>query len=166
MPWGKLCLYVYKLGHHVTPVRPNGFCFLHAVEMVLYMDHDEVVTLDSMESTILGHLAANVKYYQLFHTGDVLKDAERYFKFGIYCDNVFNPIVVATARALKLNLMLYQKGLEGNIQIFVPDGGARHRSAKTGIEGTFMPFMQKKQKKAAVDKNACRSGKVIKGSQS
>ena len=35
------------------------------------MDHDEVVTLDSMESTILGHLVPNVKYYKLFHTGDV-----------------------------------------------------------------------------------------------
>ena len=48
---------------------------------------------------------------------DVLKDAERYFKFGMFCDNVLNVIVVATARALKLNLTIYQKGPKGNIQI-------------------------------------------------
>ena len=81
------------------------------------MGHDEVVTLDSMESIILGHLVANVKYYKLSHTGDVLKETGRYFKLGTYCDNVLNVIVVATARALKLNLTIYQKGPKGNIQI-------------------------------------------------
>ena len=70
-----------------------------------------------MESSILGHLVANVGYYKLFHTGDALKDAERYFKFGTYCDNVLDVIVVATARTVKLNLTLFQKGLKGNIQI-------------------------------------------------
>ena len=78
--------------------------------MVLYFDHNEVVTFHSMESMIMGHLAANVKYYECFHTGDILKDAERYFKFGMYCDNVLSVIIVATARALKLNLTIYQKG--------------------------------------------------------
>ena len=60
---------------------------------------------------------ATVKYYKLFHTGVVLKDAERYFKFGMYCDNVLSLIVVATARALKLNLKIYQKRPKGNVQI-------------------------------------------------
>ena len=35
----------------------------------------------------------------------------------MYCDNVLNVIVVATARTLKSNLTTYQKGLKGNIQI-------------------------------------------------
>ena len=55
------------------PVRGDGFLFLNAITMVLYCDHNEVATFDSMESTILGHLAANVKYYKWFHTGDALK---------------------------------------------------------------------------------------------
>ena len=117
MPWHQLSLYIYNLGCQVTVVRNDGFCFLHAVGVVLYINHDEVVTLDSMESTILGHLVSNVNYYKLFHTGDVLKDAQRYLKFGMYCDNVLDLIVVATARALKLNLIIYQKGPKGNIQI-------------------------------------------------
>ena len=62
MPWDQLCLYVYNLGHQVAPVITGDFCFLHAVEMLLYMDHDEVVTFDSMERTILGHLVANDRY--------------------------------------------------------------------------------------------------------
>ena len=35
----------------------------------------------------------------------------------MYCDSVLNLIVVATAKALQLNLTIYQKGLKGNIQI-------------------------------------------------
>ena len=114
MPWNQLPLYVYNLGCQVMTVRSDGFCFLHAIEMVLYMDHDEVVTLDTMESTMLDHLASNVNYFKLLHTGHVLKDTQRYFKFGMYCENVLNLIVVVTAKALNLNLTIYQKG---NIQI-------------------------------------------------
>ena len=73
--------------------------------MVLYCDHDEVATVKSMESTIMGHLVANGKYYIWFHTGDILKDTEQYFKLRSYCDNILNVITVATTRALKLNLM-------------------------------------------------------------
>ena len=98
-------------------VRSNGFCFLHAVGMVLYMDHDEMVTLDTMESNILDHMASTVNYYKLFHTGHVLKDTQRYFKFGMHCENVLNLIVDAMARAQNLNLTIYQKGPKGNIQI-------------------------------------------------
>ena len=77
-----------------------------------------MVTLDSMEGTILNHLASSVNYYKLIHVGHVLKDALRYLKFGMYCDNVLDLIVVAvTARTLKLNLTIYQKEPKGNIQI-------------------------------------------------
>ena len=107
MPWDQLCLYVYNLDHQVAPARYNGFCFLHAIEMVLYMDHNEVVTFYGMESTILGHLATNVNSYKIFHLGNVLKGAKRYFQFGMYCGNVLDLIVVAIARALKLNLTIY-----------------------------------------------------------
>ena len=85
--------------------------------MVLYMDHDEMVTLYNMESSILDHLAANLNYYKLFHTGHVLKNAQRYFKFEMYCEIALNLTVVAMARALHLSLTIYQKGLTGNIQI-------------------------------------------------
>ena len=68
------------------------------------MYHDEMVTLDKMESSILDHMASNVNYYKLFRTGHVLKDVQRYFKFGTHCDNVFDLIFVAMATALNLNL--------------------------------------------------------------
>ena len=128
MPWDQLSLYIYNLSCQVIPVRTKGFCFLHAIDMVLCMAHDEVVRFDNMESTILGHLGANINYYKLFHTGDVLKDAEMYFKSGMYCDNVLDPIVVATARALKLNLTIYQKGPKVHIQIL------KHTTHATGKE--------------------------------
>ena len=117
MPWDQLGIYIYNLGHQVMPVRGDGFCFLDAIDLVLYCYHNEVVTLNSLASNILGHLAANVNFYKEFHTEDVLKDTEGYFKFGNYCDSVLNVIIFATARALKLNLSIYQKGPNGNIQI-------------------------------------------------
>ena len=65
----------------------------------------------------MDHLEANVDYYQKFHTGNVLKDVKRYFKFGTYCDSVVDIIVISTARALNMNLKIFQKGTSGNIQI-------------------------------------------------
>ena len=79
------------------------FCFLNAVDMVLYCDHNDVL------------FWVNVKYYKWFHIGDVLKDAEKYFKFRTYCDNVLHVIVTATTKALKLNFTIYQKGPKVNI---------------------------------------------------
>ena len=56
-------------------------------------------------------------YYKQFHTGNVLKNVKRYFKFGTYCNSIVDLIVVAMARALNMNLKIYQKGPMGNIQI-------------------------------------------------
>ena len=42
---------------------------------------------------------------------------KRYFKFGTYCDSVLDLTVVVMARALELNLKIYQKWPTGNIQI-------------------------------------------------
>ena len=45
-------------------VRSDGFCFQHAVIMTLGMDHDEVIILDEMQSSILDHIASHVNYYK------------------------------------------------------------------------------------------------------
>ena len=62
MTWNHLGTYVYNLGYQIMPVRGDGFCFLNAIDMVLYCDHNEVVTFDSLASTILEHPAANAKF--------------------------------------------------------------------------------------------------------
>ena len=76
MPWDQLGIYVYNCGHQVMPVRGDGFHFPNAIDLVLYCAHNEMVTLNSLASNILGHLVANVDYYKWFHTGEVLKDTE------------------------------------------------------------------------------------------
>ena len=78
--------------------------------MTLCMDHDKEMTLGKLQSTIFNHMTANVNYYKQFHTRHVLKDVKRFFKFGTYCDSVDDLIVVATPRALNLNLKIYLKG--------------------------------------------------------
>ena len=78
--------------------------------------YDADMTLGKLQSSsILDHMASNVNYYKQFHMGHVLKDMKRYFKFGTYCDSAVDLIVVAMARAVNMNLKIYQKGLMGNI---------------------------------------------------
>ena len=81
------------------------------------MDHDEDMTLGKLQGSILDHMEANGDYYQKFHTGNVLKDVKRCFKFSTYCDSIVDIIVIAMARALNMNLKIYQKRTLGNIQI-------------------------------------------------
>ena len=81
------------------------------------MDHDEHMTLGKLQISILHHMEASVNYYKKIHTGNILKDVKRYFKFGTYCDSIVDIIVIAVARALNMNLKIYQKGTLGNIQI-------------------------------------------------
>ena len=87
MPWEKLPQFVYKLQCQVIPIRADGFCFLQAVYLTVCMDHDEEMTLGKFHSSILDHMEANTNYYKQFHTGNVLKDVKRYFKFGTYCNS-------------------------------------------------------------------------------
>ena len=108
-------------------VRGNGFCLLNAVDLVLYCDYNEVVTVYSLASNILEYLIANVDYYKQFHTADVLQDAEGYLKFENYCDNIIDVIIFATTKGLHMNLSIYQKGPDGNIQVIEQTIDARGR---------------------------------------
>ena len=98
MPWDQLGIYMYSHSHQVMPVRGDGFRFLNVIGMVLYCDHNEVVSFSSLAINILGNLVANVHYYKWFHTGDILKDAEDHFKFGSYCDSIVNLINIVTTK--------------------------------------------------------------------
>ena len=84
--------------------------------MLLYCDHNEVVTFDSLESTILGHQAANIKYYEWFHTGNMLKDAERYLKFEAIV-TMYSMFLLLFLQQKNLSLTVYQKVPKGNIHI-------------------------------------------------
>ena len=84
----------------------DGCCFLNGIDLVLYCDYDEVITVDHMANNILEHLATNAYYYQQFHTSNLKQDAEGYFRFGNYCDSIIN--VHSTLPIPKLHLMKNQ----------------------------------------------------------
>ena len=109
------------------PVRGDGFCFLTAIDLVLCCDYNEVASVNNLASNILGHLAANGDYYKKFHTGDILRDKEDYFKFGNYCDRVVDLIIIITAKALNVHLSVHQKGPDGNIQVIEQTTDTRGR---------------------------------------
>ena len=117
MPWGKLGIYLFSHGHQVTSVKGDGFCFLNAIELVLYYDYNDDLIINGLASNILGHLVSNVDYYKWLQTEDILWDAEGCFKFGNYCDSVIDLIIIASTKALNMNLSIYQKGPDGNIQV-------------------------------------------------
>ena len=105
MPWDQLGIHLFSHGNQALPVRGDSFCFLNAIDLVFYCDY-EVVMVDSLESSVQGHLVANVDYYKWFHIGDILQYAEGYFKFGNYCDSVINLIITATAKTLNMDLSI------------------------------------------------------------
>ena len=109
-PWNQLGIQLVSPGWKVMPVIDDYSCFLNANDLVLYCDYDEVVTVDHMANNILEHFATNADYYKQFHTGSLIWDAERYFKFWNYCDSIIDEIITATTKALDLNLSIYQKG--------------------------------------------------------
>ena len=99
------------------PVMGNGFCPLNAIDLVLYCDYNEMVTVDHMANNILEHLAVNADYYKQSHTDDIIQDTDMCFKFGIYGNSTIDVITIATRKAVHLNLSIYQKGPDGNIQV-------------------------------------------------
>ena len=72
MPWDQLSCFLYRNSHKLQPIKGDRFCFLNTIELVLYSDYDDIVTLDDMVNNILDHVAAYASYYKVFHTGDIL----------------------------------------------------------------------------------------------
>ena len=75
----------------------------------------------------------NADHYKQFHTGDLLWDAEEYFKFGNYCKSIVDVIIIDTANALKMNLSIYQKGLDRNIQFIEQTTDVKGREVKLKV---------------------------------
>ena len=73
-----------------------------------------VVALDEMVNTIIMCLGVIVQHYKGFHAGDIEWDAERYFKLENYSEFIDDIIIIATAYALHLNLLIYKKGPNSN----------------------------------------------------
>ena len=47
-----------------------------------------------------------------------------------YCDSVINLIIIATSKAIKMNMSIYQKGPDGNIQVIGQTTDTRGREAR------------------------------------
>lgn len=78
---------------------------------------DEYLSCEQMKSIILGHLRVNSEYYQTFHNGNLLQDAKNFFRTGQFNSNVVDVIISCASMALNLNLFIYQKGINGKVQV-------------------------------------------------
>ena len=147
-PWDQLDIYLVSLGCKVMLVKGDGFCFLNAIDLVLYCGYVEVITLENMVNNILEHLVANADYYKLFHTGDLLWDVEGWFQFGNYSDSIINVIITATTKALHVNLSIYQKRPDRSIQVIEQTADVKAnkftwilcRTSRIQLTSSLMPF--------------------------
>ena len=110
MPWNQLGIHLVSLSQKVMPVMGDNFCFLNTIDLVLYCDYDEIVTVDHMVNNILDHLATNAEYYKQFNTGDLIWNAEGYFKFGKYCGIIINVIIIAIKSTTPESCQSIRKG--------------------------------------------------------
>ena len=62
-----------------------------------------------------------------FHSGDLLWDTEGYFKFGNYCDSIIDVIIIPIAKALHMNLSIYENGRDENMQVIEQTTDVRGR---------------------------------------
>ena len=78
---------------------------------------EEYLTSEQMKIIILGHLRVHEEEYQKFHNSDLLKDAKSFFSTGNFNSNIVDVIVSCAARALNINLYIYQQSTTGKVQV-------------------------------------------------
>ena len=100
-------------------IAGDGFCFLKAVMMSLYLDHRYVISFRRLKEKITEHLIDNSEKYVDFHGGSADKlvfEATEFFNDGKFTRDVVDILVQATADALKLKMDIYRRSPAGNIQ--------------------------------------------------
>ena len=100
-------------------IAGDGFCFLKAVIMSLYLDHRYVISFRRLKEKITEHLIENSEKYVNFHgcsADKLVFEATEFFNDGKFTRDVVDILVQATADALKLKMEIYRRSPAGNIQ--------------------------------------------------
>ena len=100
-------------------IAGDGFCFLKAVIMSLYLDHRYVISFRRLKEKITEHLIEYSEKYVNFHgcsADKLVFEATEFFNDGKFTRDVVDILVQATADALKLKMEIYRRSPAGNIQ--------------------------------------------------
>ena len=110
--WGDLERYLENFEVEVLPTRADGFCFLESVRLCLERDVGKFMSHEDLVALIMSEIYERCFEYKDFHNGSIeslIKDAEKYLNKGQFVLSVVDVVIAATANALKVNLVLYQK---------------------------------------------------------
>ena len=110
--WSDLERYLENFEVEVLPTRADGFCFLESVRLCLERDVGKFMSHEDLVALIMSEIYERCFEYKDFHNGSIeslIKDAEKYLNKGQFVLNVVDVVIAATANALKVNLVLYQK---------------------------------------------------------
>lgn len=117
LQWDKFDDYIEKCSKHVSQISGDGFCFLYSLEMALLTETDILLTSAQMKVIIMGHLKVHCKEYSKFYSGNLVEDAALFFQSGVFDKDVVDIIISSAAKALNLNLYIYEKGEKGEVVV-------------------------------------------------
>lgn len=118
--WDNFNTYVAQANYMILPVPGTGFCFFNAIELCLMLKYEFSITVEQIKMMTLAYIRANRDRLAQFHGGPLLAETLQFFKDGLFVGrkaNVVDVILSITPLALKINLYIYQKGPDGNVQV-------------------------------------------------
>ena len=96
----------------------DGFYFLNAVSIGLYLDHVLPIDTDHIGDAILAEFMQNEEKYREFSSlQNLFQDLLNYTRHGVYSNDIVDVIIPATANVINNVLNIYLKHTNGNAVI-------------------------------------------------
>ena len=103
----------------------NGFCFIKSIQTSLFQDHNIYIGVPSLIEAIRAHIKDNIDNYKDYYTGSsqqMLSNVELFFRTGEYNLDIVDIIISASAKALNINIFIYQND-HGQIKVLKQNSG-------------------------------------------
>ena len=101
----------------------DGFCFLNAILIGLYLDHVLPIDRVHIRDAIIAEFMQNEEKYRGFSSSqNLFQDLVNYTQDGVYSNDIVDVMIPATANAINIVLNIYLKHTDGNtvISTYVP----------------------------------------------
>ena len=101
-------------------IQGNGFCFLNAVRKCMMYDFLKFYSHEKVREMITAHLIDHFDDYTQWHGASpdqLVNEASQFFDDRNFNTDIVDIIVQATAAALNIQIKIYRRSAQGNIQV-------------------------------------------------
>ena len=101
-------------------IQGNGFCFLNAVRKCMMYDFLKFYSHEKVREMITAHLIDHFDDYTQWHGASpdqLVDEASQFFDDRNFNTDIVDIIVQATAAALNIQIKIYRRSAQGNIQV-------------------------------------------------